>query len=76
MLVNISDLDTGSPQPTPQNAQREELVSRVSIHNFGTLDEFSAYGRKVALLKTVSGKHDIPKDEGVQDTIGRMFDLY
>ncbi|KAF8221426.1 alpha/beta-hydrolase [Tricholoma matsutake] len=75
-LMNISDLDAISVQLALQNARRAELVSRVSIHNFGTLDEFAADGRKVALLKTISGKHDIPKDEGVQDTIGRMFDLY
>jgi len=74
ILMDISDLDT-EPLSFPSE-RREELVSRVNIHNFGTLDEFAASGRRVALLKTVSGKHDIPKEEGVQDTIRRMFDLY
>lgn len=77
ILMNLSDLDTVSPQPGPlPSERREELVSRVNIHNFGTLDEFAASGRKVALLKTVSGNHDIAKEEGVQDAIKRMFDLY
>ena len=77
VLINSSDLDTESLQPLPlPSEQRDELVSRVNIHNFGTLDEFAASGRRVALLMTVCGKHDIPKEEGVQDTIRRMFELY
>jgi abhydrolase domain-containing protein 12 len=75
VLTNVSDRDVNSAQQTP-DARRKELVSHARIHNFGTLDEFIAGDRKVALLKTISGKHDIPKDEGVQDAIGRMFKLF
>jgi abhydrolase domain-containing protein 12 len=75
VLMNVSDRDVNSAKQTP-DSRRKELVSHASIHNFGTLDQFIAGGRKVALLKTISGKHDIPKDEGVQDAIGRMFNLF
>lgn len=32
--------------------------------------------RKIALLRTEDGGHDIGKLEGVQDTVGRMFGFY
>jgi hypothetical protein len=72
IIVNTSDLDAVLAQLTLRNARRQELVSRVNIPNFGTLDEFTASGRKVALLKIAYEKHDIPKVEGLQDAIGRM----
>lgn len=31
--------------------------------------------RKIAMLKTIHGSHDIGKPEGVQDVIGHMFGL-
>ncbi|KAF8875788.1 Alpha/Beta hydrolase protein [Infundibulicybe gibba] len=55
--------------------QRRRLVSSTTIPNFGRLDEFSSTGRKVAMLKTTKGGHDIGRLEGVQDTIRRMFDF-
>jgi abhydrolase domain-containing protein 12 len=73
--VNTSDLKAVSAQLAFRNARRKELVSRANIPNFGTLDEFAANGRKVALLKIAYGKHDIPKNEGLQEVIGRMFHL-
>ena len=76
ILRNLSDMDLVSTQQTLMNERRKEFVSCTHIDRFGALEEFSASGRKVALLKIVSGKHDIPKIEGVQDTIRRMFGLY
>ena len=76
LLTNSSDqVDLVAQQPLRSDL-RKDLVSRVDIHKFGTLDEFMVGGRKVALLKTLNGGHDIPKNEGVQDVIGRMFNLF
>jgi abhydrolase domain-containing protein 12 len=51
------------------------------IEGYGVLEEMqptvvALEGRKVALLKTERGGHDIGRVEGVQDTIGRMFRFY
>lgn len=59
-----------------RHAKRAELVSNTDVHNFGTWDEFTAGGRTIALLKTQKGSHDIGRIEGVQDYMGRMFQLF
>ncbi|KAF9465977.1 Alpha/Beta hydrolase protein [Collybia nuda] len=71
-LLNHSDW---SAQLAARNAKRAELVSSIDIHNFGAWNEFTAGGRMVAMLKTKKGSHDIGKIEGLQDYIGRMFQL-
>ncbi|KAF8066581.1 Alpha/Beta hydrolase protein [Lyophyllum atratum] len=56
--------------------QRAALVTRTEVEHFGVLDEFrDGEGRRIALLKTRRGGHDIGRMEGVQDVIGRMFGL-
>jgi len=76
MCMNMSSWDVVPGQQTLQSARCKGLVSHLSIDNFGTLDEFVADHRRVALLRTARGGHDLPKVEGVQDAIGRMFDLF
>ncbi|KXN91580.1 Monoacylglycerol lipase ABHD12 [Leucoagaricus sp. SymC.cos] len=59
--------------------RRSATVRLTSISGFGTLEEFVDHkkgGRRVAMLKTMAGGHDIGRLEGVQDAIGRMFDFY
>ncbi|KXN85155.1 Monoacylglycerol lipase ABHD12 [Leucoagaricus sp. SymC.cos] len=58
--------------------QRSAIVTSASINGFGTLEEFVDHrkgGRRVAMLKTMAGGHDVGRLEGVQDAIGRMFDF-
>ncbi|KAJ7239289.1 Alpha/Beta hydrolase protein [Mycena rebaudengoi] len=54
---------------------RRGLVTVQEIPTFGRLEEAQSGGRKFALLKTVEGTHDILRAEGVQDVVGRMFNL-
>lgn len=56
---------------------RTRLVNSTEIPHFGTLDQFrdEEKGRRVVLLKTLVGGHDVGQVEGVQDVIGKMFDL-
>ena len=52
------------------------MVHSKVIPRFGTVDEFSAGGRTVTLVKTHVGSHDfIAIQEGVQDIIKRQFEL-
>lgn len=58
---------------------RNAIVQTTTIGGFGTWEEFvdqKRGGRRVAMLKTNAGGHDIGRLEGVQDAIGRMFDFY
>ncbi|KAG6819885.1 hypothetical protein H0H93_007663, partial [Arthromyces matolae] len=41
----------------------------------GDLDGDQAHDRRIVLLKTNYGGHDVGRVEGVQDTLGRMFGL-
>lgn len=58
---------------------RNATVKSTAIDGFGTLEEFVDQkngGRRVAMLKTIAGGHDIGRMEGVQDVIGTMFGFY
>ncbi|CAA7270418.1 unnamed protein product [Cyclocybe aegerita] len=62
-------------------AKRTEVVKSMKIEGYGVYEETEVRvvkkeGRKVALLRTESGGHDIGRVEGVQDAIGRMFGFY
>ncbi|KAJ7489009.1 Alpha/Beta hydrolase protein [Mycena latifolia] len=52
---------------------RKGIVPLLDIPAFGTLEEAEVGGRRVALLKTLKGTHEIGLVEGVQDVMGRMF---
>ena len=71
--------------------KRSDIVSTILIDGYGIHEEtnldFSKLEeeeeeegfkerRKIALLRTEDGGHDIGKLEGVQDTVGRMFGFY
>ncbi|KAJ3572336.1 hypothetical protein NP233_g3153 [Leucocoprinus birnbaumii] len=59
--------------------RRSTLVQTTFIRRFGTLEEFvdqKKGGRRVSMLKTNAGGHDIGRLEGVQDAIGKMFGFY
>lgn len=63
-----------------QNDRREvksALVRKTEIRNFGTLEEFNGHNApRVVYLETFWGSHsEIGVQEGVQDEIGRVFDL-
>jgi len=53
---------------------REEIVTSVELHNFGTVHEFTDSGRKVVFVQTLAGGHDyLGVQEGVQDAIRQTF---
>lgn len=61
--------------------KRREVVVTTHMEGFGLFEEMhpkivASEGRKVALLRTERGSHDIGRVEGVQDAIGRMFNLF
>jgi len=56
--------------------KRAEIVSTTHIDGYGTYEETVQEGRKVALLRTEHGGHDIGRVEGVQDAIGKMFEFH
>ena len=62
-------------------SRRMEVVSTTRVEGYGVFEEIqpavvTLEGRKVALLMTERGGHDIGCVEGVQDAIGRMFGFY
>lgn len=58
-------------------ARREELVAHTDLRNFGTLDEFQKEGRKILLVKSQAGNHDLVGiQEGLQDIIRKAFRLF
>ncbi|KAJ3576297.1 hypothetical protein NP233_g544 [Leucocoprinus birnbaumii] len=58
---------------------REKLVDHIDMGGFGYIDSFydEAKRRNVTLVKTKYGGHDYEGvQEGVQDAMGRLFDLF
>jgi len=60
--------------------KRAELVSTTVIDGYGLYEETRPElavkeGRKVAILRTESGRHDVGRMEAVQDAVARMFGL-
>ncbi|KAJ7070030.1 Alpha/Beta hydrolase protein [Mycena amicta] len=61
-----------------RNTARAAVVNTVELHNFGTVQEFSdqAHERKVVYVQSLAGGHEyLGVQEGVQDAMGRMFNL-
>ncbi|KAG6844761.1 hypothetical protein H0H87_003984 [Tephrocybe sp. NHM501043] len=78
------DWDLLTSEQAARAVHREKVVTCTEVPHFGVLHEFvapvlgaddKAVGRRISLLKTHNGNHDIPRVEGVQDVIGRMFGL-
>lgn len=68
--------NTFTTQQAARQNKRDELVTTTVIANFGRVDAFEADGRKLVLVKTLSGGHDyLGVQEGIQDVIGRTFGL-
>ncbi|KAJ6557219.1 Alpha/Beta hydrolase protein [Mycena vulgaris] len=64
-------------QRAARKEARDELVTSVELHNFGTVHEFTEAGRKVVFVQTLAGGHDyLGVQEGVQDVIGRTFGFF
>jgi hypothetical protein len=66
---------------TVRELKRAEVVSTTVLDGYAFYEEtrpdFAAReGRKVALLRTKFGGHNIGRVEAIQDAIARMFDLY
>ncbi|KAG6864724.1 hypothetical protein C0991_007642 [Blastosporella zonata] len=79
-----ADWDALTTSQAARAVHREKIVKRIEVPHFGVLHEFEAptmgaeesvLGRRITLLKMNYGEHDIPRVEGVQDAIGRMFGL-
>lgn len=62
-------------QMTLRDRERESLVTRTHIHNFGVMHEFESSGKKIVLVKALTGWHEPGTIEGVQDTIRHVFSL-
>ena len=57
-----------------RNAKRSELVRKVEIPNFGTVEEFDGAAGKVVYVETFWGSHNlVGLQEGVQDVIASTF---
>lgn len=52
---------------------RKTLVTRTHVQKFGVVHEFEASGRKLVLMKTITGWHEPGTIEGVQDAIRHVF---
>ncbi|EKM77818.1 hypothetical protein AGABI1DRAFT_115061 [Agaricus bisporus var. burnettii JB137-S8] len=71
--------DDYAVQQDKRAERRRKIVQTTVIDGFGTLEEFvdaKKEGRRIAMLKTSAGAHDIGRLEGVQDVIGMMFGFY
>ncbi|KAG6829404.1 hypothetical protein H0H92_004606 [Tricholoma furcatifolium] len=81
MLRPLHDWDALTAAQAARAVQRDKIVKRTEVPHFGVLNEFEAPmtrskdGRKIALLTTQRGGHDLARVEGVQDVLGRMFGL-
>lgn len=77
--MSIHNWDEYVAQQDVRAERRSAIVKTTVINGFGTLEDFvdeKQGGRRVAMLKTNAGNHDIGRLEGVQDVIGRMFGFY
>ena len=55
---------------------RSELVRKVEVPSFGTIEEFDGSAGKVVYVETFWGKHnEVGLQEGVQDVIASTFRL-
>ncbi|KAF8960834.1 Alpha/Beta hydrolase protein [Flammula alnicola] len=73
--------DNYTTQDTLRTNKRKAVVSTTHIDGYALYEELqpdvvAKEGRKVALLRTERGGHDIGRVEGVHDAIGRMFKFY
>ncbi|KAF8623246.1 hypothetical protein AX17_007492 [Amanita inopinata Kibby_2008] len=77
---------TSVPPPTAALAQADLGISIASIQknitlenlhipHFGVLESLTADRRKIVMLKTEAGGHDIGRVEGVQEVLGRTFGI-
>jgi abhydrolase domain-containing protein 12 len=77
--VSLSEEEwsTFNGQVAKRQAARDEIVTSVELHNFGTLHEFTESGRKIIFVQSLAGGHDyLGVQEGVQDVIGRTFGFF
>ncbi|KAL4070020.1 Alpha/Beta hydrolase protein [Scleroderma yunnanense] len=58
---------------TMREKVRETLVTRTHVQKFGIVHEFETSGRKLVLMKTLTGWHEPGTIEGVQDAIRHVF---
>jgi len=90
-LPSLSSLPGGGPSTnawgnhshfeTVREVKRAEIVSTTILDGYAFYEETrpevaAREGRKVALLRTKFGGHNIGRVEAIQDAIARMFDLY
>lgn len=71
------DLATVTKARNERNVAKNALVRKTDIASFGTVEEFSGKNApKFVYVECFWGRHiDVGMQEGVQDEIGRLFDL-
>ncbi|TFK70394.1 alpha/beta-hydrolase [Pluteus cervinus] len=75
--MNQAEWAAYTTQQTVRLSERNKLIKRTELQNFGTLQEFTDEGRKVVFVKSFEGGHNRPgTQEGVQDVIGRTLGLF
>ncbi|PPQ96974.1 hypothetical protein CVT26_006430 [Gymnopilus dilepis] len=80
--LSPTEWDNYTSQTSLRTGKRHEVVNTLDIEGYGVYEEMSKDvvkregGRKVALLRTRTGGHDVGRVEGVQDEIGRMLGLF
>ncbi|TFK20593.1 alpha/beta-hydrolase [Coprinopsis marcescibilis] len=73
-LLSPEEWSSFSEAIDARNTKRTEIVMSTTIPKFGRVDEFTADGRRVVLVKTLVGSHDfVTSQEGLQDIIRKKF---
>ena len=75
--ISPEDLAAVTKARNERNVAKDALVRKTDIANFGTVEEFSGNNApKFVYVECFWGRHiDVGMQEGVQDEIGRLFDL-
>ena len=74
LTMSKPDWEILGSQHEARQKKRNENLESTTLVNFGRVDQFSDNGRKVVLVKTLSGGHDyLGVQEGLQDIIRRTF---
>lgn len=70
---SIEDWTEYEGQTVMREKVRETLVTQTHVQKFGVMHEFETSGRKLVLMKTLTGWHEPGTIEGVQDAIRHVF---
>ncbi|OSD02496.1 alpha/beta-hydrolase [Trametes coccinea BRFM310] len=75
-ILNSDDYAAFIEAQKQRRAARNELVKKVEVPTFGTIEEFDSTAGKVVYVETFWGAHDdVGLQEGVQDVMASTFKL-